>query len=355
MWGGRRLPPKRGGDYPCQTVRPLWIDPARFRRNLTRAIALPLVVMAGFAAGWVYLLDSREAAALALVGGGLLAMLGRRWWLELSESYRQAIASSEQQSARLVALNEELERRVADRTSKLEAANRELEAFSYSVSHDLRSPLRHISGFSQLLRRSAGGDLDPQGVHYLDNIAEAARRAAALVDDLLAFSRMQRAELRNVEVDMGRLFEEVRAELAPECAGRIVHWRLGPLPQVRGDGSMLRQVVRNLLSNALKYTRPRTTAQVEIGCRQEGSQYVFAVKDNGVGFDMVYVDRLFGVFKRLHREDEFEGNGIGLANVRSIVSRHGGQTWAEGQPGEGATFYFSLPVQPSAAVSEVRT
>lgn len=243
-------------------------------------------------------------------------------------------------------LNDSLERRVRERTAQLEEANRELESFSYSVSHDLRSPLRHISGFSELLRKSAISGSREQTGHYVTTIADAARRASTLVDELLAFSKMGRAELRNAEVDMRALVEGVREELQLEAQGRKVRWTLGELPRVRGDGAMLRLAVRNLLSNALKYTRPREEARIDVGCELQSGAWVFCVRDNGVGFDMACADNLFGVFKRLHRDDEFEGTGIGLANVKRIVTRHGGRAWADGRPGDGATFFFSLPQSP---------
>ncbi|MFP2904057.1 PAS domain-containing protein [Pyxidicoccus sp. 3LFB2] len=240
-------------------------------------------------------------------------------------------------------LNRDLERRVQERTQELREANKELEAFSYSVSHDLRAPLRHITGFAQLLDKRAASVLDDKGRGYVRTISEAAQKGGQLVDDLLAFSRLGRAELKRVPVDLSQLVEEVKRELAPECEGRQVTWRVGRLPAVQGDASLLRVAFKNLLSNALKYSRPRREALIEVTAEERGGEVQVQVRDNGVGFDMQYVDKLFGVFQRLHTVEQFEGTGIGLANVRRIVHRHGGRISARGQLDEGATFQFTLP------------
>lgn len=234
--------------------------------------------------------------------------------------------------------------RIRDRTAQLEVANKELEAFAYSVSHDLRAPLRHIDGFLELLQSRIGAGLDEQSRHYMAAITDAARRMGDLIDDLLSFSRMGRNAMARQQVDLAVLVREVIGDLAPDAAGRNIRWQIGDLPEVTGDRSMLRMVLVNLISNALKFTRPRAEAQIEIGCLPgTGSEHEIFVRDNGVGFDMAYADRLFGVFHRLHRADEFEGTGIGLANVRRIISRHGGRAWAKGEMNQGATFYFSVP------------
>ncbi len=233
----------------------------------------------------------------------------------------------------LAALNDELQR-----------SNRELEAFSYSVSHDLRAPLRHIVGYAELLKEVAQGKLGPAELKHADTIIESSVYAGKLVDNLLAYSRMSRAALERNRIDMTALVREVRRDVMGDFPDRRVRWDVGPLPAVEGDLMMLKLAVRNLLANAVKYTKPRAEAVIEIGCRPDPTGYVFHVRDNGVGFDMRYADKLFGVFQRLHRWEDFEGTGIGLANVRRIVERHGGRTWAEGAVDRGATFHFSLPV-----------
>ncbi len=241
-------------------------------------------------------------------------------------------------------LTQDLEQRVAQRTTQLEAANKELEAFSYSVSHDLRAPLRHIDGFAGLLLKSDGETVSERGRGYLNQITKSAKHMGLLIDDLLVFARMGRAEMRLGAVGLNELVDEVIRSLQPELQDRNVVWRRTPLPVVKGDLPMLRQVLVNLIANAIKYSRPRDPAIIEIGSvTDRPDEFEIFVRDNGVGFEMKYAAKLFGVFQRLHRAEEFEGTGIGLANVRRIVSRHGGRTWADSAPGAGATFHFTLP------------
>jgi PAS domain S-box-containing protein len=241
-------------------------------------------------------------------------------------------------------LNQELEQRVAERTTQLEVSNKELEAFCYSVSHDLRAPVRHIEGFLELLRKSLPTELDEQGQHCFEAVSASTQRMASLIDDLLSFSRVGRNEFSRVRIDMTEVVQEVIRELEPETGKRPIEWRIGDLPVATGDPSLLRVVLVNLITNALKFTRPRRQARIEIGSLpDQASEDLIFVRDNGVGFDMAYADKLFNVFQRLHRMEEFEGTGIGLATVRRIIARHGGRTWAEGKPDQGAVFFFSLP------------
>jgi signal transduction histidine kinase len=244
----------------------------------------------------------------------------------------------------IIELNRMLETRVAQRTAALDAASKELEGFSFSVSHDLRAPLRRISGFAQLLQESASAQLDQGNRELLAHIIGGATQMSALIDALLEFSRAGRAELHIGAVDLESVVDGVISELQTGLAARGIEWRRGALPTVRGDRVLLQQVLANLLSNAVKYTRTRNPAVIEIGVHEgRDNEVVVFVRDNGVGFDLRYAGRLFEVFQRMHRVDEFEGTGIGLANARRIVTRHGGTIWADATIGSGAWFYFSLP------------
>jgi signal transduction histidine kinase len=284
-------------------------------------------------------------ASLAALGiGACLALLSHREMSRLANSYEAALATAE-------ALTAELEQRVVERTTQLAhanesltEANRELEAFAYSISHDLRAPLRHIGGFADLLRKSIAGNLPPDDLENLDTIRDTAKLAGRMVDDLLAFSRIGRTELRRDRVDMNDLVERTRHELLPESTDRRIEWSIDNLPPAEGDPALLKLVLSNLLSNAIKYTSKRDNAVIRVAAAaNDDGATTYSVSDNGIGFDMAYVHKLFGVFQRLHRAEEYEGTGIGLANVRRIIARHGGRVWAEGRPDQGATFYFSLP------------
>jgi PAS domain S-box-containing protein len=251
-------------------------------------------------------------------------------------------------------LNAELEQRVAERTEELTAANKELESFTYSVAHDLRAPLRHIDAFSRILHEDFGAAQPLEAQHYLKTIRESTAKMSLLVDDLLNLARVGRQELRRQPTPLSKLVAEVLAELRRDTVGRKLEWHIEPLPEIECDPGLMKQVFANLLSNAVKYTRPRPVAVIEVGCRKTNGDTAVFVRDNGVGFNMKYVDKLFGVFQRLHRADEFEGTGVGLAIVDRVVRKHGGHIWAESAVDQGATFYFTVPGLEEAAGMEQR-
>jgi PAS domain S-box-containing protein len=278
---------------------------------------------------------------------GTRVVVASRWSLRRDDQQRPAailetnndITERKRREQEISTLNEEL----GKRTFELEAINKELEAFAYSISHDLRAPLRHMAGFTELLQKNAAAVLNEKSRRYVTMILESAKRMGNLIDDLLAFSRIGRAETHKTMVSLEQVVQEALSEVRQEADGRDIVWRVGKLPAWYGDHSMLRLALVNLIANAVKFTRTRQTAEIEIGCTdQKKDQVVVFIRDNGVGFDMKYVSKLFGVFQRLHPPEAFEGTGIGLATVQRIVHRHGGRVWAEGLLDQGATFYFSL-------------
>lgn len=271
--------------------------------------------------------------------GRALRLAGVCW--DASESRR-----AEQEVLRL---NVELEERVSRRTAELEAINKELEAFTYSVSHDLRAPLRRIDGFARLLLDDYGSSLEGDAARYLGRVREGTRSMGQLVDDMLNLARVSRQEIRRQVTGLSSVVDKVRADMAVESEGRAIEWRVGVLPFVDCDPKLIEVVFTNLLSNAVKYTRPRALAVIEIGTIQHGDQApVIFVRDNGVGFSMKYAEKLFGVFQRLHRAEDFEGTGVGLATVQRILHKHGGAIWAESELDKGTTFYFSMEARPQA-------
>lgn len=279
---------------------------------------------------------------------GSEVVVASRWSLRRDEQGRPAailetsndVTERKRREREIQTLNEAL----AVRSKELEVTNKELEAFAYSVSHDLRAPLRHMAGYAELLQKRVSSLMDEKSHRYMAMILESAKRMGNLIDDLLAFSRIGRAETQKTQVNLEQLVKEAVSEVKQEASGRDIVWKIGTLPVCYGDRSMLRLVFINLLSNAVKFTRPRPKAEIEIGCAggNTGELEVF-VKDNGAGFDMKYASKLFGVFQRLHQTESFEGTGIGLATVQRIIHRHGGYVRAEGAVDHGATFYFSIP------------
>ena len=240
-------------------------------------------------------------------------------------------------------LNQELEQRVADRTAQLQAANKELEAFSYSVSHDLRAPLRHINGFSQALLEDYADKLDETGKSYLQELRGASQEMAQLIDDVLQLARVTRTEMRRAVINLSELANSIAAEMQKEDPERTVVVDIEDGLSTLGDKRLLGIMLGNLMGNAWKFTSKRAQAEIRFGQKQQGAELVYFVRDNGAGFDMTFADKLFGAFQRLHTAAEFEGTGIGLATVHRIVNRHGGRVWAEGMVGRGSTFYFTLP------------
>jgi PAS domain S-box-containing protein len=322
-----------------------------FKRGYRSTASFPLVVgnhvigIFGMWAGEPGYFDAEEVKLLEELAGDIAYAVEH---LDLDQRVKQRSAELSQALEDLRRSEAELEQRVDQRTAELEAANKELEAFSYSVSHDLRAPLRHIDGFAQMLREDCAGALDASGERYLRVITDSVKQMSQLIDDLLLFSKMGRTEMHQAQVSMDELVRGVVQSLAGEIGERRIEWQIEPLPEVRGDRAMLTQVWANLLANAVKYTRPRPVAKIRIGFSAAQNEY--CVQDNGAGFDMTYAAKLFGVFQRLHRAEEFEGTGVGLANVQRIITRHGGRVRALGKVDDGAAFYFSLPLHQESHI-----
>lgn len=315
--------------------------------GLTSSIVVPLVAH-GQAFGVISLVYAESGRRYTGVELEFAAELARRASIAIDNARlfaetQKALEARDAALAEVRALASTLERRVEERTAALVEANAELESFSYSVSHDLRAPVRHISGFTDLLRSAAGASLPPKAAEYLATIKNAAAEMGVLIDALLALSRLGRSEVKTTPVDLSVVLGSALAELQPDAQDREIEWSIDPLPTVMADRTMIRLVLVNLLGNALKYTREQTRARIEVGCRSQGHEVTIWVRDNGVGFNMAYVHKLFGVFQRLHSDLRFEGTGIGLATVRRVIARHGGRVWAESELGRGATFYFALP------------
>lgn len=291
----------------------------------------------GFAVIFILVLLLSIAVFLAV-----FAQHRRREAEAANRKLREEIGERKRAQDQVNRLNAELEQRVAARTLELQTANKELEAFSYSVAHDLRAPLRHINAFAKILEEDHAGRLDSEGRRYISLVRGGAREMGNLVDDLLNLARVSRQELFRNPADLSKLVEGVISDLKAECANRSIKWRVGPLPRVECDAGLMKQVFVNLLSNALKYTRPLEETVIEVGESSRNDERTIFVRDNGVGFDMKHAQKLFGVFQRLHSSVEFEGTGVGLATVQRIVQKHGGRVWAHAEPGKGATFFFTL-------------
>jgi signal transduction histidine kinase len=308
---------------------------ATFERVNQQAPMMPIIIFSGA-------IDEQLGVEAVAQGAQDYLVKGQIDGFRLKRAIRYAI-ERKRTDLQIRTLNDTLESRVAERTAQLEEANKELESFSYSVSHDLRAPLRHVQGYVQMLQKAADGHLSDKSQRYLKTIADASSEMGYLIDDLLAFSRMGRTEMMESRVHLDELLQDTIRSLELATKDREIDWQMVPLGWVIGDRSMLKQVLANLVGNAVKYSRTRDRAVIEIGVAgEEDGRAILFVRDNGAGFDMQYAHKLFGVFQRLHAAEEFEGTGIGLATVRRIVVRHGGRVWAEGAVNEGATFYFTL-------------
>jgi two-component system sensor histidine kinase/response regulator len=321
------------------------IEAAAMIRERERSKTTPIIFLTGVVKTAEMMFKGYSAGAVdylmkPVISGVLRAKV--EVFVELAQvrhSLQQEIAERARIGGELSKLNMVLEQRNEDLT----AANSDLEAFSHSVSHDLRMPLRHIQAYVSMIEESALGKLNADEQRRLKGVREAAQRMSQLIDDLLAFSRIGRTAMRRAPVDLNSLVNAVINELQPEIRNRKIDWTLQHLPYISGDRALLHQVFLNLLANAVKYTRTRAEARIQVFAIEQDEEVIVGVRDNGVGFDPAYADKLFGVFQRLHSATDFEGTGVGLANVRRIVQRHGGRTWAESVLNEGATFYFSLP------------
>jgi signal transduction histidine kinase len=319
-----------------------------FDKAKAQAPTVPIIVLTG---------SGDEALALKMVQDGAQDYVTKidLNGSVLSRAIRYAI-EREKCEQQIREFNEELEGRVQERTADLMAANDELEAFSASVSHDLRGPLHLIDGYSEMLEETYGQALDSEGKKYLQRIHASVQEMAGIIEGLLNLSRLGRRQLKVQSTNLNEIIVAILADCIPANQARKIEWKIGNLPEVKCDQGLIKQVFANLISNAVKYTRQREVAVIEVGQTTIDRETVIFVRDNGAGFDMKYADKLFGAFQRLHRQDEFEGTGVGLATVRRIIQRHGGRIWAEAELDKGAAFYFTLGSRkPGMAAMNVRS